>query len=188
MIMRYLDYIEDYSYDELPPEAQAEISREAYAEHRALVLAMTTVGREPMLPPRLQTAFRQASGSSATGKTIGIRWSWLAAAGWLLFLLTAAQLLRPEPEPQIVYQEVVGPSPEPVIIERERVDTFLVTKEVVRYVIDTLFLAAETLAPRIVTVVDTVYLPAENEQADLINVSRSLRGKESVLELLVGTD
>ena len=186
MIMIYLDYIEDYSYDELPVEAQAEISREDYTEYRTMVLTMSTGGREPSLPPKLKTAFKQATDSSPS--PIGIRWSWIAAAGWLLFLLNTAQLLRPAPEPQIVYQEVVGPSPEPVIIETERIDTFYATKEIVRYVIDTLYLAAEAVTPQIVTVIDTLYLPTPPVQAELINVSRSLRGKESVLELLVGTD
>ena len=83
---------------------------------------------------------------------------------------------------------MVGPSPDPVIIETERIDTFYATKEIVRYVIDTLYLAAEAVTPQIVTVIDTLYLPTPPVQAELINVSRSLRGKESVLELLVGTD
>lgn len=183
----YLDYIEDHSYDELPAEVQAEISREAYQEQQKLVLDLST-NATTGLPPRLQQAFQKATSVAFPGRRMFQYWPWVAAAGWLLFLLTAAQLFRPGPEPQIVYREVEGPSPEPVIIERASVDTFYATKEIVRYVIDTLVLAAETIAPQVVTVIDTVYLPAPTQQAELITVSRNWSGKESMLEFLVGAD
>lgn len=181
----YLDYIADHSYDELPAEVQAEISQDAYRNHRRLILAMSS-NTTTALPPRLQEAFLKATQAAAPRRRLFQYWPWVAAAGWLLFLLSGLQLLRPPAEPQIVYREVVSPVPEPVIVEQT--DTVYLTEEIVRYVIDTLVLAAETIAPQVVKVIDTVYLPAPTQQAELITVSRNWIGKESMLEFLVGAD
>jgi hypothetical protein len=122
--MDYLDYLTDYTYDDLPGAVRQTISREDYTERRQLVLAMDEP-EETALPPALAAAFlaaTQANNQARTqvqreGKRSRARWlPWLAAAGWLLFLGVSTVLLLGEPETRLVEKTVFAPAPAPEII------------------------------------------------------------------------
>lgn len=195
--MKYLDYLETHSWEELPEEVQREISRADYASRRDLAMGMSSSGNTG-LPPVLAAAFSQATKEAVArpqGAKVVVnrraRRPWLlAAAGWLLFAVAAATLLLRAPEETIVYRVISADIPEPEVVVR--VDTLRETEvqTVVQYrtVHDTVFVEQ----PRVefVSVTDTLYVPmplsAGKEQ--LVSGSRSLAGRERMTRLLFATE
>ncbi|MFK8165587.1 MAG: hypothetical protein AB8H12_24275 [Lewinella sp.] len=193
--MDYLDYLADYTYDELPEAVRQVISREDYTERRQLVLAMDEP-EETTLPPILVAAFLDATPAEdqarpqvqKEGKGSKVRWlPWLAAAGWLLFLGMSSILLLREPETQLVEKTIIAPAPPPEIIHTT--DTIYQTVTAYKYrtriVHDTVY--QDVPVEQLVFVRDTLYLPQEN-QVQLVKGSSSLRGKERMLSFLIGTE
>ncbi|MEM1357651.1 MAG: hypothetical protein AAGF89_05610 [Bacteroidota bacterium] len=195
--MDYLDYLPHYSYDELPTEVRATIDRAGYEERRRLVMNLPQTNTSGALPPALQTAFQarlekraerlnQAKLKSFTRRPT----FWLTAAGWLLFLLTGTLLfLRPVTE-KTIYRLVSAevPESETVYLRDTVIQTVYRTR--VRAQIDTLYLPAPPPEERFVYVQDTVFVPMPlgNPSMEVLNESRSLEGRESVLELLFATE
>ncbi len=193
--MEYLEYLADYTYDELPEAIRSGIRREDYEERRQLV-QLLDMPRETTLPPALAAAFVAATAANdqartqaaGKGKRSKVRWlPWLAAAGWLLFLGVSSVLLLREPETRMVVKTIFAPAPAPEIIHTT--DTLYQTVTAYKYqtrvVRDTVY--QEVPLERLVHVRDTLYLPQER-RAQLVNGSSSLRGKEGMLSFLYGTE
>ncbi len=195
--MEYLDYLADYTYDELPPAVRSSISREAYAERRQMVLAVQEP-EETALPPALGAAFvalgqgQRGAHTQVQGETTGskVRWlPWLAAAGWLLFLGVSGLLLLREPETLLVEKTILAPAAAPEIIYstdtlyqtviryRDRVETVIVR--------DTVY--QEFAIDRLVYQTDTLYLPASDSVLP-VSGSSNLAGKKKVLSFLFATE
>jgi hypothetical protein len=80
--MDYLDYLTDYTYDDLPGAVRQTISREDYTERRQLVLAMDEP-EETALPPALAAAFLAATQANKQGKVATMaRCRWLVVISW----------------------------------------------------------------------------------------------------------
>ena len=193
--MDYLDYLADYTYADLPEAVQRTISWEDYTERRQLVLAMEEP-EETALPSALALAFLAATQADdqarpqVPGKVrrSKVRWlPWLAAAGWLLFLGVSSILLLREPETRLVEKTIIAPAPAPKIVHTT--DTLYQTVTAYKYrtqiVHDTVF--QDVPYQQMVFVRDTLYLP-QDDQAQLVKGSSSLRGKERVLAFLTGAD
>jgi hypothetical protein len=193
--MDYLEYLADYTYDDLPQAVRQTISREDYAERRQLVLAMKEP-EETALPPALAAAFLAATQTDNQArpqvpretKRSKVRWlPWLAAAGWLLFLGVSSILLLREPETRLVEKTILAPAPAPEIIHTT--DTLYQTVTAYKYrtriIHDTVY--QDVPFEQLVFVRDTLYLPPQN-QAHLVKGSSSLRGKERMLVFLTGAD
>lgn len=179
--MDYLDYLTHCTYDELPAEARDTIERDDYERRRAVALGVS--GDGAALPPVLATAFRgYASRPRVANQPVGYRWA--AAAGWILFVGTAvAWGLAPE-KSETIYRVLAAEPPTPEVITKT--DTVYEVRTNVRVARDTLRLAANTPEPITVYQIDTVYLPEGSPPP--INGSSTLRGKERVLELMVGAE
>ena len=193
--MDYLDYLVDYTYDDLPQAVRQTISRGDYTERQQLVLAMEDP-KEAALPPALAAAFLAATQADDQARPqvpgkVGrskVRWlPWLAVAGWLLFLSVSGILLLREPETRLVERTIIAPAPAPEIIHTT--DTLYQTVTTYKYrtriVHDTVY--QEVPFEQLVVVRDTLYLPREN-QVLLVKGSSSLRGKERVLAFLTGAE
>lgn len=195
--MEYLDYLADYTYDELPQSVRSSISREAYAERRQMVLAVQEP-EETALPPALAAAFTAHTQVQGQAAGSNVRWlPWLAAAGWLLFLGASGLLLLREPETLLVEKNTTAPAaaapaelaevPEiiystdtlyqTVIRYRDRIETVIVH--------DTVY--QELAVDRLVYLTDTLYLPAA-DPALPVSGSSSLAGKKKVLSFLFATE
>lgn len=193
MTMDYLDYLADYDYDALPPAVRAAIDRTTYDERRELALLMKAP--DEALPDRLQTAFlasttavHKGDGTQDAKKVDGskVRWlRWLAAAGWLFFIISGAALLLQEPEALLVEKTIIAPAAEPEKIVVT--DTVYQVVNQVRYrtKYDTVY--QEIITPaELVYVRDTVYLPPV--KPILVKGSSNLSGKERVLDFLFSTE
>ena len=193
--MDYLDYLTDYTYDDLPQVVRQTISREDYTERRQLVLAMEEP-EEMALPPALAAAFLAATQAvdqarpqvQAEEKRSKVRWlPWLAAAGWLLFLGVSSILLLREPETRLVEKTIIAPAPPPEIIHTT--DTLYQNVTAYKYrtriVHDTVY--QEVPYELLVFIRDTLYLP-QNNQALLAKGSSNLAGKERMLVFLTGAE
>ncbi|MFK8161095.1 MAG: hypothetical protein AB8H12_01420, partial [Lewinella sp.] len=117
-----------------------------------------------------------------------VRWlPWLAAAGWLLFLGVSSVFLLKAPETRLVEKTIIAPAPPPEIIHTT--DTLYQTVTAYKYrtriVHDTVY--QEVPVEQLIFVQDTLYLPRQNP-ALLVKGSSSLRGKERVLDFLIGTE
>ncbi|MEM9837353.1 MAG: hypothetical protein AAF828_12670 [Bacteroidota bacterium] len=204
--MDYIKYLPDTDYDKLPPSVRAEISKEHYQERQRLSQVMG--GDKPSLPPVLSTAFRdkitRLEPITATPKVKRRFLPWAAAAGWLLFVLTAA-LYAPHAfteqgmfagyqeevreEPKVVYELVSAPVLPPrierdTIIERV-VETIVQTKWDTLKVIERI----EIPQPTYVYLRDTLYLPLRGLlTSDSVVKSQSAAKNLRLLELLVDTD
>lgn len=193
--MDYLEYLKDYTYDELPAEVRATIERASYEERRRLVIGLPKTERSATLPLALQAAFQARQGAErelqlGQAPAKRKRVAWLAAAGWLLFLLAGTLLfLRPSTE-KTIYRLVSAEVPAPEIIYQR--DTLIKTvhRTRVRAQTDTLYLPAPPPEERLVYVQDTVFVPMPlgNSSQEILNESRSLEGRERVLELLFATE
>lgn len=184
--MDYLDYIMDYYYKELPEEIQASISRETYTEKRKIVLAIQE-SEESILPQKLATAFAEQQALVSQKKQNKHNWlPYVAAAGWLLFLLVSSLLWLRKPSPLIVEKMIFAPAPAPKIVYQK--DTLLqtITKYQERIVIirDTLTLPP---TPQIVYVKDTVFL-AKQPTEILQKGSQNIEGKEKLMLFLHTTE
>lgn len=185
--MDYLDYLAEYTYDQLPDAVRATISRADYTGRRQLVLAL----REPeenALPPELGAAFLARTQDAKKVERSKVSWlPWLAAAGWLLFLGVSGILLLREPETLLVEKTVFAPAPAPEIMHTT--DTLYQTVTEYKYrtktVYDTVFLTIPT--EQLVYVRDTLYLLAE-QQTQGYRGSSSLQGKERMLTFLFTTE
>lgn len=191
--MDYLDYLADHEYDALPPAVRATIDRTAYNERRELALLMKAP--EEVLPSRLQAAFLASTPAVYEGdgaqdvKRVdqrNVRWlPWLAAAGWLFFIISGATLLLREPETLLVEKTILAPAPAPEKIVVT--DTIYQTVNQIKYrtKYDTVY--REVIPPaKLVYVRDTVYLPPA--KPILVKGSRNLSGKERVLDFLFSTE
>lgn len=181
--MDYLDYLQDYEYDDLPDEVKAGIDRASYNERRS----MTQVLREPAgeLPLVLRAAFQaRTQDAKPVGKS-NVRWlPWLAAAGWLLFLGVSSVLLLRQPETLVVEKTVFAPAAPPQIVRVT--DTLYQT--ITRYRTHTVYDTVYQPVPyeQLVILYDTVYLA--DPPAILAKGSSSLSGKERVLNFLFSTE
>lgn len=184
MTMDYLDYLADYDYDALPPAVRTTIDRATYEERRELTLLMQAP--EEALPEHLQAAFLARTQDAKPVQKRKVRWlPWLAAAGWLFFIITGAVLMLQEPETLFVEKTIIAPAAEPEIITV--VDTVYQTVNQVRYrtKYDTVY--QEIITPaQLVYVRDTVYLPPA--KPILVKGSSNLSGKERVLDFLFSTE
>lgn len=193
--MDYLNYLADYTYDDLPEAVQQTISREDYSERRKLVLGMKEP-EETTLPPALAAAFLAATETDnlawtqvqGEDKKSRVRWlPWLAAAGWLLFLGVSSILLLRESETRLVEKTIIAPAPAPKIIHTT--DTLYQTVTAYKYrtriVHDTVY--QDVPYQQLVFVRDTLYL-SQDSQVQLVKGSSSLQGKERVLSFLTGTE
>ena len=205
--MDYLDFLADFTYDDLPETIRATISRDDYNERRQMVLAMQEP-EETALPPALAAAFLAATSSAdlarpqdaappvraagavpkGEGNRSKVRWlPWLAAAGWLLFLGVSSILLLREPAIRLVEKTIVAPAPAPKIIHTTDTlyQTITAYKYRTRIVHDTVY--QEVPFEQLVFVRDTLYLPRKN-QALLAKGSSNLAGKERMLAFLTGAE
>ncbi|MEM9258494.1 MAG: hypothetical protein AAGA62_02540 [Bacteroidota bacterium] len=196
--MDYLDYLPHYSYDELPTEVRAAIDRASYEERRRLAMSLPQMKVGGALPPVLQSAFQsrfeegEERLSHTTKQKLPLRRPvfWLTAAGWLLFLLAGNLLfLRPATE-KTIYRLVSAEVPEPEIVYLRDTVIKTVHRTRVRAQIDTLYLPSPPPEERLVYVQDTIFVPMPlgNPSLEALNESRSLEGRESVLELLFATE
>lgn len=189
--MDYLDYLADYTYDELPQAVRSTISREDYTERRQMVLAVQEPD-EMALPPVLAAALAAHSGAQTQGaetvKKSNVRWlPWLAAAGWLLFLGVSGLLLLREPETLLVEKTIMAPAPAPQIIYST--DTLYQTVTRYRDRVETVYDTVYEQVPyeQLVYVRDTVFLRAAPKEI-LVKGSSNLSGKERVLSFLFATE
>ncbi len=176
--MTYLDYLLTHTYGELPAEIRAEISAEDYALRRSYALQLGATG--VVLPPRLRDAYRDRLALHPRPRPT---LTYLAAAGWLLAVMSCLLLLAREP--QVEYVAVASPP----LIKRDTVE--VVQRDTVNRVVyrnrmlrDTVFAPAPqaTVTPRYVLVRDTVYLEAEKRYP-----SGTARVDRASLSLLVGS-
>ncbi|OAV45170.1 hypothetical protein [Lewinella sp. 4G2] len=206
--MDYLDYLADHRYDELPPAVRDQISREEYDAHRELSQQLST-GQSSALPgPALLAAFSNATNvaplpikggtslalAQVQGKGEGQRkertsiWPFVAAAGWLLFLL-AGGLYVSRPTELVELAAVVPP---PVIrtdtVRIAQTDTLYLPKYkyVTRIVRDTVYRPSSE--PIYVTVRDTVYRAAPPAEVYRVSGSKNLEGREELLRLMISAE
>lgn len=133
---------------------------------------------------------RRAGGRSLRPDPRRNRLRWLAAAGWLLFLLAGAwYIFRTPAPPAIVYRDV----PVRIIdtIVQRRTDTLRSERVVYRnrVVRDTVW--RKVPAPvTLVYLYDTIYLPADTTQISprLVSGSSTLAGRGELLELLYAAE
>lgn len=190
--MKYLDYLTDYTYDELPAEVRTTVGRDDYDTQRRVALGLAGAGFP--LPPPLAQAFREqtidvkilnkAKVRPAISRTPAKRrfLPWLAAAGWLLFLTVGAYAALRTPPIQLVQKTVLAPAPPPEIIYRT--DTVTQYVNVVRYRERTVRDTVYHYLPgpeRLVVVRDTVF--GVRPVAPVAGGS-SMRGREWMLQFL----
>jgi len=181
--MDYLDYLADYTYDELPAAVRSTISREDYTERRRMVLAVQEPD-EVALPPVLAAAFAAHSGAQTQvqkpqpgaprqspkgkGKKSNVRWlPWLAAAGWLLFLGVSGMLLLREPGTLLVETSPSGTAPLARmgdIAPAPAAPTELAEVPDTLYATDTLYQTVIRYLDRVEMVYDTVFERVPYEQ------------------------
>lgn len=200
--MDYLDYLPDYSYDELPATIRGAIDRASYEERRQLILGLPKMDRSDVLSPALQTAFQAQRGDSVLREISGNNQQlkqgtnkrrpavWLAAAGWLLFFVTGTLLFLRPPSEKTIYRLISAEVPAPAVVYLRDTVIQTVHRTRVRAQIDTLYLPAPLPEERLVYVQDTIFVPMPlgAPGQGVLNESRSLEGRESVLELLFATE
>lgn len=183
--MDYLDYLPHTNYDELPPKVQATIDREAYRHRQQLAKALGPPAPDA-LPQQLVAAFqaRKHNNPPPISFEPRRRFIWLAAAGWLLFVLTGALLFQVRGEEKIVYQLVSAP-----VVRDTVVETVIEKVIVTRYDTVIQYREAAPNPAQYVYLRDTVYLPSNSQfVADSINVSQPAARNLRYLDLLIETE
>ena len=192
--MTYLDYLPHTPYTGLPAAVRQDIDAATYAELRTVALAVR--GERDELPKGLSDSFQKAVLARTRVQSEVVKepakrtlWPWLAAAGWLLFLLAAIWPLVERPAENLaIIPPPLAPASAPKIIRQT--DTVYVDRISYRTrtktVRDTVEITRE--APeRLVLVRDTIYLPFGQPPVEP-TPARSLLGKENLLDLLYATD
>lgn len=203
--MDYLDYLPNTDYDQLPPEVQVSIDRATYQNRQRLADALASPSAAGKLPHELASAFEKRFAAKQTPRKLVIEGMlgqgrvgrhsafplrWLAAAGWLLFLVTGLLLYQANINEKTVYQLVSAPVLPAVVLHDTIFKTVTEQVYVVRY--DTLIQFRESFAstPQYVYLRDTVYLPNSKAHlvVDSVNVSQPAAKNRRFLELLVETE
>jgi|GEM_PF-2174217 len=183
--MDYLDYLQEYEYDELPDHVKVSVERTAYNERRSMVRSITEPAEA--LPDVLRAAFSARTQDAEPVLKSRARWlPWLAAAGWLLFIGASFVLMLRQPVTKIVEKTVTAPAAPPEIVYR----TDTVYRPITKYRYRTLTVHDTVHQPvpyqQLVLLHDTIYLAPPS--VVLARGSSSLRGKERVLDFLFSTE